>query len=66
MTIRVPPEAVARQNSEDQHMSDYETFIPGAQPHKKTEDDGVAPSSLDQSRDSDPTAATGNPGGGIY
>ena len=65
MVVRVAPEAVARQNSEDQHMSDYEDFLPGTQNPPPTEDDGVAPSSLDQSRDSDPTASTGY-GGGVY
>ena len=71
MVARQAPEAVAEQGRD---LKRFENFIGDAQqamppggvlaPDYQT-DDGVAPSSLDQSRDSRPTESTGY-GGGVY
>ena len=65
MPTREPPFTVSGYQF-PQRMNLFENFLPGVQEPPPTEDDGVAPSSLDQSRDSDPTASMGYSGGGIY
>lgn len=52
-------------SAEFQPMPLWENFLPGVQSPKPQVDDNVAPSSLDQVRDSTPTEITGY-GGGMY
>jgi hypothetical protein len=53
------------QSQEFQPMPLWENFLPGVQTPKVPVDDGVAPSSLDQTKNSVPTEVTGY-GGGMY